>query len=135
MTNPTNTETRHTGGLLTVGVVELDSDGYAECGTNLPPQLGLWVNGSRWSKVADTVLIREPDAQRLVDCWNACASIPGDPGEGVRKAIDALELCEIVLDYSVTASLFGKDLSDALALDHVKAALSALKGEGGRERA
>ena len=63
---------------------------------------------------------------------NACASIQGDPGEGIRKAIEALEdAMEVSGSYMDRADMFGLDnLVSELLTKRRKyaAALSALKG-------
>lgn len=75
-----------------------------------------------------------PDAHRIVQCVNACASIPGDPGEGVRKLQEivrrSIQHVEDAQDRH--ANDVGPEPSKQIAqLLHDMHA--ALKGEGGGE--
>ena len=74
----------------------------------------------------------EADARldQIITSVNACASIPGDPGEGIRKAIEALE--QIIEMNRMTAKhQYGEaDKAECWSCVRVaRAALSALKGE------
>ena len=120
-----NTETRHTPGEIEWYTSNSHNrigscNGYVELIYAVVYADG--VPGIEWKKDAD--------AQRLIDCWNACASIPGDPEEGIRKAVEAIEwLIDDIENNCDKIELLGDNTLEGSWYHRLKDALSALKGE------